>query len=141
MTASPAAERLSTEDGIVLAVFKTSAAAVAADEAAGVVYGTPDAGKIARRAALGGTDSLSLSVAAIAGRMWDQTGRRGFRGSIIRWRIAALIVIRWLIGGWLRALVPACPLWYLRLVAIRAETPAVPPEFRCPLTSRMTAGP
>lgn len=135
MTASPAAEIPELRRA-----WDTALEAMAADTAAGIVYGQPDAASIARRASRGGTDPLSAAVQAIAGRMWDQIGRRGFRGSVIRWRIAALIVIRCLISGWL-PIVPGCPLWYLRLIAARAGTPAMRPRFRCRLTSRMTTGP
>jgi hypothetical protein len=135
MTAGPLAE-----DPAFRRAWDAALEALAADEAAGIVYGQPDAAGIARRASRGGADPLSVAVQAIAGRMWDQTGRRGFRGSVIRWRIAALIVIRCLISGWL-PFVPGCPLWYLRLVAVRSGTPATWPRFRCRLTSRMTTGP
>jgi hypothetical protein len=119
-------------------LFTAAMEAIEADLAAGVIYGTPDAKAIARRAVLGGTDPVSVAVAAIARRMWDQEGRRGFRGSVIRWRFAALIFIGWLVGGWL-SLAPA---------PAEVVPPVVPaPELvtlrriRDQVTDRMTIGP
>jgi hypothetical protein len=118
--------------------FMDALEAMEADEAAGAICGDPDAEVIARRAALGGTDPVSVAVAAIDRRMWDQEGRRGFRASITRWRFAALIFIRWLTGGWM-SLAPA---------PAEVVPPVVPaPELvtwrkvRDRVTDRMTVGP
>lgn len=61
-----------------------------------VMHGQGNVDEIGRKAALGGADLLSRAVFAVAARMWDREGRRGFRGSITRFRFAARIVMRWM---------------------------------------------
>jgi|GEM_PF-5040994 hypothetical protein len=129
-------------------LFTDAQEAFEADVAAGFVVGDPE--EIGRRAAAGGTDPVSVAVAAIERRMSDQEGHRGFRvhrleadpdgGYITRWRFAALIFLRWVVGGWLSlALVPA---------PAEVVPPVVPaPELvtcrkiRYQVTARMTNGP
>ena len=55
--------------------------------------------QLGRRAALGGDDALSQAIEAAAYRLWIKAGRRGFRRSIIGYRVAALITLRRLAGG------------------------------------------
>lgn len=109
-----------------------------------VIHGQGDVDEVGRKAALGGSDTLSRAVLAVAGRMWNQTGRRGFRAGITRFRFAARIVMRWLASGWLA--------FALALALEPEPEKAVPPVAPAPevvtwrkireqITDRMTVGP
>lgn len=103
-----------------------------------VMYGQADLDTAGSRAALGGEDLLSLAVSGLAARLWNRTGRRGFRGSIVRFRFALLIIIRCLAGG---CLLPVLAPAVVMPSAGPAAEPVTVRTIRDQVTGRMTVGP